>query len=98
MTKEKLSQRLYSCGDDIYGFCMYLTGNRANADDLYQDTFLTALEKADRISFNDNPKSYLMGMALRLRKNHECKDARRMRIAGSESLEERLDIMQEKCQ
>nr|MCR5769203.1 RNA polymerase sigma factor [Lachnospiraceae bacterium] len=91
MTSEELSQCLDSCGDNVYGFCIYLTGNRVKADDLYQDTFLTALEKADRISVNDNPESYLMGIALRLWKNHERKNARRMRIAGSDSLEERQE-------
>ena len=91
MTSEELSQCLDSCGDNVYGFCLYLTGNRVKADDLYQDTFLTALEKADRISVDDNPGSYLMGIALRLWKNHERKNARRMRIAGSESLEERQE-------
>lgn len=91
MTNEELSQCLVSCGDKVYGFCLYLTGNRVNADDLYQDTYLTALEKADRISFNGNPGSYLMGISLRLWKNHERKNARRMCIAGLESLEERCE-------
>ena len=91
MTNDELSQSLDSCGDAVYGFCLYLTGSRIKADDLYQDTFLTALEKADKISIDDNPGSYLMGIALRLWKNHERRDARRMRIAGLESLEERQE-------
>lgn len=63
MTNDELSQCLDSCGDAVYGFCLYLTGSRMKADDLYQDTFLTALEKADRISIDDNPGSYLMGIS-----------------------------------
>lgn len=91
MTNEELSQCLVSCGDKVYGFCLYLTGNRANADDLYQDAFLVALEKSDKIRFTGNPGSYLMGIALRLWKNHERKNARRMCIARLESLEDRQE-------
>lgn len=91
MTREELSQCIDSCGDNVYGFCLHLTGNRADADDLYQDTFLTALEKVNKICAKDNPGSYLMGIALRLWKNNEHKEARRKRIAGTESLEDRQD-------
>ncbi len=91
MTKEELSLCIDSCGDDVYGFCLFLTASRAAADDLYQDTFLTALEKVDRISSDGNPGSYLMGVALRLWKNQRRKEVRRMRIAGEESLEERWE-------
>ncbi|HAT88626.1 MAG TPA: hypothetical protein DCS73_02500 [Roseburia sp.] len=36
-------------GKEIYSFCKSLTGNQMEADDLYQDTFLTAMEKDDKI-------------------------------------------------
>jgi RNA polymerase sigma-70 factor (ECF subfamily) len=91
MTKYELSQCVDSCGDALYGFCMHLTGNRVDADDLFQDTFLTAYEKADRISISDNPESYLIGIAIRLWKNMMRKETRRKRIAGLESFEEKQD-------
>ena len=91
MTKHELSQCVDSCGDALYGFCMHLTGNRVDADDLFQDTFLTAYEKADKISISDNPDSYLMGIAIRLWKNMMRKETRRKRIAGLDSFEERQE-------
>ena len=39
----------------------------------------------------DNPESYLMGIALRLWRNHRRREERRKRIAGTESLEERQE-------
>ena len=58
-------------GKDIYSFCVYLTGSRDQADDLYQQTFLTAMEKED-IREEDNPKSYLLSIAANL-SNNRCR-------------------------
>ena len=91
MTKDEFSQCVDSCGDALYGFCVHLTGSRANADDLFQDAFLSALEKVEKISPSYNTENYLIGIALRLWKNQIRKEARRKRIAGSESLEERQE-------
>ena len=91
MTKDEFSQCIDSCGDALYRFCLHLTGSRADADDLYQDTFITALDKAEKIRMADNPESYLMGIALRLWRNHRRREERRKRIAGTESLEERQE-------
>ena len=49
MTKDELSQCVDSCGDALYGFCLHLTGRRSDADDLFQDSFLKALEKVEKI-------------------------------------------------
>ena len=59
-------------GKDIYSFCVYLTGSRDQADDLYQQTFLTAMEKED-IREEDNPKSYLLSIAANLSNNRRRK-------------------------
>ena len=91
MTKEEFSQCVDSCGDALYGFCLHLTGSRTNADDLFQDTFLSALEKVEKINLSGNTENYLIGIALRLWKNQIRKETRRKRIAGSESLEERQE-------
>ena len=48
---EKIKTELMAYSRQVYGFCYHLTGNRMDADDLYQDTFLTAWEK--RGSFED---------------------------------------------
>ncbi len=75
MTKDELSQCVDSCGDALYGFCLHLTGSRSDADDLFQDSFLTALEKVEKIRLSENPESYLMGIAQRLWKNQKRKEA-----------------------
>ena len=44
MTIEEIEQSIASYGEDVFRFCCYLTGNRSSAEDLYQDTFLKAME------------------------------------------------------
>ncbi len=74
MNKLRLEQIITEYGNSIYSFCYYLTSDRQEAEDLYQDTFLKAIE-LDRMDFNINPKSYLLGIRVnlwrnRLRKNY----------------------------
>lgn len=59
-------------GRDIYSFCVYLTGSRDLADDLYQQTFLIALSK-NEIDLQKNPKSYLLSVAVNVRNNQRRK-------------------------
>ena len=47
MTIQELEQFIATYGTDIYSFCVYLTGNRPEAEELYQDTFLKTLEKTE---------------------------------------------------
>lgn len=75
-------------GRDIYAFCRQLTNSRQEADELYQDTFLKAMELLSKIEMTENPKSYLLSIALRLCKNSRRKYVRRKRIADMESLTE----------
>jgi len=67
-------------GKDIYSFCVYLTGNKDTADDLYQQTFLTAIEKGG-IDSGMNPKSYLLSIAVNVRNNQRRKAFWRRQIA-----------------
>lgn len=69
-------------GRDIYSFCCYLTRSRGEADDLYQDTFLTAAEIAGRLDAGGNPKSALLSVAVNLWRNRCRKLSLRQRIAG----------------
>ena len=66
---------------DIYGFCLYLTRNRNEADDLYQDTILRLFEVRDRVDVDNNPKSYTLAIAISFWKNEQRREARRQRIA-----------------
>ena len=54
-----LEKYINEYGREVYSFCMYLTRNKEDADDLYQQTFLVAYEK-NSIDENKNPKSYLI--------------------------------------
>lgn len=67
-------------GKEVYAFCSRLTKNRQEAEDLYQETFLKAFEKRERMDINQNPKSYLISIALRIWKNKRRKFAWRRRI------------------
>lgn len=87
MTIQELEQLIATYGTDIYSFCVYLTGNRPEAEELYQDTFLKAMELLDRIQGEGNPKSYLLSIAIRIWKNRNRKMFRRNKIAPTESTE-----------
>jgi RNA polymerase sigma-70 factor (ECF subfamily) len=85
MTIQELEQCIALYGKDIYSFCRHLANDRDLADDLYQDTFLEALKKISDIRYRDNPKSYLLSIALRIWKNRVRKIAWRNRIAPTGS-------------
>lgn len=91
MTITELEQCVDSYGKEIYSFCRQITGNRQEGEDLYQDTFMKAVELSDRIELSRNPKSYLLSIAVRLWKNRRRKYAWRQRIAGMESLDAKLE-------
>lgn len=84
----QLEQCIRDYGRELYSFCLYLTGNVQEAEDLYQDTFLKALELRERMDAQYNPKNYLISVALHLWKNKKRKYAWRMRIAGTRQLVE----------
>lgn len=92
MTKAELEQCIYVYGTDIYSFCRYLTGNIQEAEDLFQDTFLKAVELNQKIKADQNPKSYLLSTALRIWKNKKRKYAWRKRIVDVQVLIEDKDM------
>lgn len=91
MTKQELEMCIDDYGKDIYSFCKHLTNNPLEADDLYQDTFLMAVELKEKIEYGNNPKSYLLSVALRLWKNKKRKFAWRKRIAEVQSIVDERD-------
>jgi len=78
-------------GREVYAFCRHLTGSVADGEDLYQETFLTALEKLDKINIYQNPKSYLLTIAVHLWKNKKRKNARRRQLINFESVEQKTE-------
>lgn len=92
MTKTQLENCIFEYGKDIYSFCKSIASNLQEADDLYQDTFLKAMELLSDIDYENNPKSYLLSIALRLWKNKKRKYAWRNRIANVVSITDELDL------
>lgn len=88
MTIQELEQLIAQAGREIYSFCLHLTGDKMLADDLYQDTFLKAVEKLNQLEADGNLKSYLLSVACRLWKNQRRKFAWRNRIAPTEAFDE----------
>ncbi|MCM1233405.1 MAG: RNA polymerase sigma factor [Ruminococcus flavefaciens] len=78
-------------GAEIYSFCLQLTRSRDEADELYQDTMLAAMEKYRKIELPGNPKSFLLGIVIRQWKNKRRKIARRNRICPQTTLDEQIE-------
>lgn len=81
MNKQLLEHYIEAYGTDIYSFCIRLTQNREQAEELYQDTFLAMCEKEDWKD-EGNVKSYLLGITIKLWQNRKRKFAWRKRIAA----------------
>lgn len=86
MNVTELEKCIETYGNDIYAFCLHLAYSRQEAEELYQDTFLKAMELLKRIEAENNPKSYLLSITIRLWKNQKRKYSWRERIAGTKSL------------
>lgn len=89
MTDMELEQFITEYGTDIYSFCCCLAGSRQEADDLYQETFLRAVEKKKILDAAGNPKSYLLSVAVRVWNNQRRKAAWRKRLAYVEPILEK---------
>lgn len=81
MNKQLLEHYIEAYGTDIYSFCIRLTQNREQAEELYQDTFLAMCEK-EEWKEEGNVKSYLLGITIKLWQNRKRKFAWRKRIAA----------------
>lgn len=91
MDTADLSDLVRLHGKAIYGFCSKLAKNREDTDDLYQETFLKAMELCHKIDKDDNPKGFLISIAIGLWKNKRRKYAWRQRIAPIEELHEEVN-------
>ncbi|WP_455717988.1 RNA polymerase sigma factor [Anaerosporobacter sp.] len=92
MNTREISELVEMHGKAIYTFCCSLTHNKIEADDLYQETLLKALERKGKIQQCENPKSYFLSIAIGIWKNNKRKYARRQRIAPTESLNENVGL------
>lgn len=90
MNNMQLEQCIREYGKNVYAFCSQLTGNKQEAEELYQDTFLKAVELKEKMDRERNPGSYLISIALRIWKNKKRKYAWRNRIAKTEVFTEEM--------
>lgn len=91
MTRQELISLIEQEGKAVYSFCCMLTGNQGEAEELYQEAMLSAVEHCRDIDSSQNPKGYLIGIVVRLHKDSRRKYARRQRIAPMGQLSEEMD-------
>ncbi len=87
MKAAQINMLIDEYGKDIYSFCRKITYSVEDSEDLYQEVFLKALEKQKSIDLDNNPKSYLISIAISLWNNKKRKYARRQRIAPEQSID-----------
>jgi RNA polymerase sigma-70 factor (ECF subfamily) len=87
----ELTHLIENHGKDVYGFCCKLTRDKHQADDLYQETFLKAIEVCHKIDRNKNPKSFIIAIAANIWKNQNRKFGWRHRIAKIVEFKDDLD-------
>lgn len=80
-------------GTDIYRFCLKLCADRMNAEDLYQQTFLKALETEWTLDWEKNPRALFFSLAYNLWKSDRRKQARRDTIAPCSNLDEKKEMV-----
>ena len=81
MNATEIEKCIDDFGTDIYRFCLKLCADQADAEDLYQQTFLKALETDWTLDWEKNPKALFFSLAHNLWKSGRRKQARRNTIA-----------------
>lgn len=81
VTAGEIEKCIDDFGADVYRFCLKLCPDKADADDLYQQTFLKALETEKTLDWENNPKALFFSFAYHLWKCDRRKWARRNAIA-----------------
>jgi RNA polymerase sigma-70 factor (ECF subfamily) len=76
----ELEKLIDEYGDYIYSFCLKLTRDKNLAQELYQNTFLKAVEIQEKIEVK-TAKNYIVGISIKLWKNQKRKQAIRNKIA-----------------
>lgn len=94
MELEDIEKIIAEYGNVVYKFCIKLTQNKEDGEDLYQQTFLKAIELKHKIDKNNNPRSFLVSVAIKISKNTLRKNNRRKLIAPSMNIDdyELIDI------
>lgn len=91
---DKIENIFRETADSLYRFCCNISDSLYDAEDLFQDTLLKAVENEEKFMKVENKKNYLLGIAMHLEKNNRRKKSRRGRIAPeARSLEKDKEII-----
>lgn len=83
-----MEELIETCGPRLWRLCRHLTDSVYDAEELYQQTFLRALEHEGRIDPDRNPAAWLCATAAGLWKSSLRRRARRGAIAPAAPAEE----------
>lgn len=76
-----LTELVNKYSSKVYSFCVRICIDKSDAEDLYQDVFLTLSQNAAKIKREENVLSYIYKICVLRYKNTKRKYARRNRIA-----------------
>lgn len=93
MNAREIEKCIDGFGTDIYRFCLKLCGGIGDAEDLYQQTFLKALETKWTLDWEKNPKALFFSLAYNLWKSDRRKKARRNMIAPCSNLGDEAEMV-----
>ncbi len=91
MEAKELEKCINVFGDDIYRFCLKICLNKDDAEDLYQQTFLKALESNFILDWDNNPKALFFSISYKIYKSNMRKWARRNNIASIINIDEKTE-------
>lgn len=94
MAPDKIEAFVETHMESVFQFCCFLTGNRSDAEDLSQDTFVKAMELRHKFHGDGEERTdrnYLIGIAVNLWRNQRRKRNRRQGIAPTQPLSEVLN-------
>lgn len=93
MSAEEIEKCIDRFGTDIYRFCLKLCADKMDAEDLYQQTFLRALESEWTLDWEKNPRALFFSLAHNLWKSGRRKQARRSEIAPCGNFEDEAETV-----
>ncbi len=91
MEAKELEKCIDVFGDDIYRFCLKICLNKDDAEDLYQQTFLKALESNLILDWDNNPKALFFSISYKIYKSNMRKWARRKNITSIINIDEKTE-------
>ena len=93
MDAREIERCIDAFGTDIYRFCLKLCADKTDAEDLYQQTFLKALETEWTLDWKSNPRALFFSLAHNLWKSDRRKLTRRNRIAPCKTLDQEAETI-----